>query len=399
MWTVSQLNRHVRELLEADYRLQDMWVTGEMSNLSRPSSGHMYFTLKEAKASVRCVMWRPEVSYLGWVPREGQAVEAHGHVSLYEAGGSYQFYVNILRPAGEGELYQAFLQLKDRLGAEGLFDPERKRPLPDWPRRIGVVTSPTAAALHDVLNVLRRRYPLADVILAPTPVQGDEAPQGIVASLEALNRDPAVDVILLVRGGGSLEDLWAFNQEAVARAIAASTVPVVAGVGHEVDFTIADFVADVRAPTPSAAAELATPDVVRIAEQLQHAYSNLHQTFSRGLGGMRWSLEAQVRAMLRASPHYQISTGRQRVDEMAGRLARGMEHGIAVRREALSGLTMTLGAVAPLSVLDRGYAIVTRAADGELVRRIAQVSPGEALEVRVSDGTFTAETTAPGEEG
>src|SRR3972149_4477212 len=258
VWTVSALNRRVRGVLDADETLQDVWVTGEISNLSRPASGHVYFTLKDAEASLRCVMWR-EIASRQILPREGQSVEVHGRISLYEAGGQYQLYADGLRPAGEGELYARFVALKARLEAEGLFAPERKRPLPAWPRRIAIVTSPSAAALQDVLTVLARRYPLAEVVLAATPVQGEHAPPEIVKALARANR-ARPDVILLVRGGGSLEDPWAFNDEGVVRAVAASAAPVVAGVGHETDVTLVDFAADRRAPTPSAAAELVVPE-------------------------------------------------------------------------------------------------------------------------------------------
>ena len=261
-WTVTDLTRYLRQLLEADSSLQGVWVQGEISNLSRPSSGHIYFTLKDSGASLRCVMWRNEAARLRFAPQDGMAIEAHGSISIYEAGGQYQLYADILRPLGEGALYQEFLRLKALLEAEGLFDPARKRSIPEFPRRIGIVTSPTGAALRDMLNTLRRRLPLAEVILAPTPVQGDEAPPGIVAALRSLNRVAAPDVILLARGGGSIEDLWAFNDERVVRAVTESAAPVITGVGHETDFTLADFAADLRAPTPTAAAELATPVTV-----------------------------------------------------------------------------------------------------------------------------------------
>ena len=247
-WTVTDLNRYLRQLLESDEHLQDIWVTGEVSNFSRPASGHIYFTLKDSSASLRCVMWRNTAQRQSFLPRDGEAIDVHGAISVYEAGGQYQLYADVFRQAGEGALYQEFLRLKAMLEAEGLFAPERKRPIPTRPNRIGIVTSATGAALQDMLNTLRRRYPLVEVVLAPTPVQGDEAPPKIVAALHDLARLANPDVILLARGGGSIEDLWAFNDEAVARAIAASPVPVITGVGHETDFTIADFVSDLRGP-------------------------------------------------------------------------------------------------------------------------------------------------------
>ena len=283
-WSVTDLTRYLRELLESDELLQDVWVKGEVSNFSRPASGHLYFTLKDSSASLRCVMWRNAVIRQSFTPRDGDAIEVHGSISIYEVGGQYQLYADIFRPAGEGALYQEFLRLKAKLEAEGLFAPERKRPIPPKPKRIGIVTSPTGAALQDMLNTLQRRYPLVEVVLAPTPVQGDEAPARIIAALQNVAEIAHPDVIILARGGGSIEDLWAFNDERVARAIAASPIPVITGVGHETDFTIADFVADLRAPTPTAAAELATPnqadlrlDLSELNDRLNRLLLSLHQ--------------------------------------------------------------------------------------------------------------------------
>ena len=236
--TVSELTGYLRQVLERDEVLQDLWVAGEISNFSRPSSGHLYFTLKDSSASVRCVMWRNTAARLNFSPREGMAVEAHGGMSVYEVSGQVQLYVDTMRPAGEGALYQEFLRLKALLDAEGLFDLERKRMIPERPQTIGIVTSPTGAALQDMLNTIRRRYPVAEVVLSPTAVQGVDAPPGIVAALAKINRSVHPDVILLGRGGGSIEDLWAFNDEAVVRAVAASEAPVISGVGHETDFTL-----------------------------------------------------------------------------------------------------------------------------------------------------------------
>src|SRR5512136_2978956 len=270
--TVGALTRYIREMFEVDYRLQDVWVEGEVSVVSRPSSGHIYFTLKDAAAQIACVMWKSAAPTFGALLVHGGQILAHGKVSVYEPRGSYQLYVDRVQPQGLGDLHAQFELLKARLEAEGLFAPERKRPLPEFPHRIGLVTSPTGAVIRDICNVLARRWPLVEVVLAPTQVQGEDAPPQIVAALDALYRrdDLAhiVDVIIVARGGGSLEDLWAFNDERVARKIAESPVPVVSGVGHETDFTIADFVADVRAPTPSAAAELITPDRAEFEAQL-----------------------------------------------------------------------------------------------------------------------------------
>jgi len=248
--TVSQLTFHIRKQLENDPTLQDAWVEGEISNLSRPASGHIYFTLKDKNASLKCMMWKQDAARLRVALQDGMAVEAHGRITVYEPQGTYQLAVNLIQPKGEGVLYQEFLRLKAMLEAEGLFDMERKRPIPELPRVIGIVTSGTGAALRDILNTLRRRYPLAQVILAPSPVQGVDAPPALVQALQTLNHQ-LPDVILLARGGGSIEDLWAFNDERVVRAVADSKAPVICGVGHETDFTLCDFAADLRAPTPS----------------------------------------------------------------------------------------------------------------------------------------------------
>jgi exodeoxyribonuclease VII large subunit len=394
-WTVSELNRHVRQILEIDIELRDVWVEGEVSNLSRPSSGHLYFTLKDAQASLRCVMWRSEAAQLQRLPHDGEAVEVHGHVGVYEAGGQYQLYADSLRPAGEGRLYQAFLMLKERLEKEGLFDPERKRPLPPFPKRIGVVTSPTGAALRDVVHVLRRRFPLVEVVLAPTPVQGDEAAPGIIAAIESLNGYIHPDVILVVRGGGSIEDLWAFNDEGVARAIVSSPAPVISGIGHETDFVIADFVADRRAPTPSAAAEIATPDQRDLLLDVRYAKGALIGAFQDLVDETRRGLERGVSALHRFSPYAQVANARQRVDDLQRRSLAALRHDLAIRRTGISGLAQTLAAVGPPAVLARGYAVVTRGVDGTVVRRTDQVNRGDRIDVRVGDGSFAAEVGSP----
>src|SRR5512134_3474560 len=256
-WTVSKLTFYIRKLLEENETLQDVWVQGEISNLSRPASGHVYFTLKDANASLKCVMWKTSATRLSLSLRDGMAVEVHGKIGIYEPQGQYQLYADQIRPVGEGALYQEFMRLKSMLEAEGLFDPGRKRPVPELPRKIGIVTSATGAALRDMLNTLRRRLPVVEVLLAPSAVQGVEAPPALVKAIQSLVMQ-SPDVILMARGGGSIEDLWAFNDERVVRAVANSPVPIICGVGHETDFTLCDFAADLRAPTPTAAAELAT---------------------------------------------------------------------------------------------------------------------------------------------
>lgn len=397
--TVTQVNQYLRQVLESDILLQDVWVQGEISNYSRPASGHLYFTLKDNAAALRCVMWKNAVLRLGLVLRDGMAVEVHGAVNIYEAAGQVQLYADTVRPAGEGYLYQEFLRLKARLEAEGLFDPQRKRPLPAFPHRIGIVTSPTGAALQDMLNIFRRRYPLAEVFLAPTPVQGAEAPLGIIAALALLNRSAHPDVILVARGGGSLEDLWAFNDERVARAIAASAAPVITGIGHETDFTIADFAADLRAPTPTAAAELATPNPVQdLGTALDEQYSRLVKAFSDSLATHRWVLAGQTSQLSHQSPLHRISSSRQRLDDLDRRARQALAHSLALRRARLQGLETYLASLGPQAVLQRGYAILTRTgADGPsgpgVVRSIHQVSPGDHLQAQVVDGIFDVTVT------
>lgn len=393
-WTVTQVNIYIREMLETDYTLQDLWLQGEISNWKRAASGHVYFTLKDSNASIRCVIWRSQAARLVYIPQEeGEAVLAHGRVSVYEAGGNYQFYVDELEPAGRGELYARFERIKARLAAEGLFEPELKRPLPLFPRCIGLVTSPTGAALRDILNVLRRRYPLARVILSPTQVQGETAPGQIIAALQAVARQP-VDVIFLARGGGSLEDLWAFNDESLARAIAACPVPVVTGVGHEVDFTIADFVADVRAPTPSAAAEIATPDADELRRALLSQQRMLTDIFQQLIAEKRGELRDRQWSLERLSPQGRVDNFRQRLDTLLDRAGQQLRHRLALQRERVNNLAAQLETLNPQATLGRGYAIVQK--ERAVVTSKSQVKPGDEITIRVSDGEFGAAVKATG---
>ncbi|HEX9597713.1 MAG TPA: exodeoxyribonuclease VII large subunit, partial [Anaerolineales bacterium] len=302
IWSVREISRYLRDLIESTEPLQNIWVQGEISNFSRPKSGHWYFTLKDTTAQLPCVMWRTAAELQLTVPEDGESVQVHGGLSVYEAGGRYQLYVDEIRPAGEGKLYQDFLRLKAKLEAEGLFALERKRALPGLPRRIGIVTSPVGAALRDILNTITRRFPLAEVIVAPAAVQGPEAPAQLAAALRRLNQFAQPDLILLARGGGSLEDLAAFNSEKLARTIVASQAPVVCGIGHETDFTIADFAADLRAPTPTAAAELATPNKLDLAESLAELSQRLARSFFGLVREQRWALQATVQTLERHSP-------------------------------------------------------------------------------------------------
>ena len=389
-WTVTRLTAHLRQVIEADPALQDVWVRGELSNVSRPASGHWYFTLKDAGASLRGVMWKTEASRLKLPLRDGMEVEAHGKIGIYEVGGQYQLYADVLRPVGEGALYAEFLRLKSMLEAEGLFDSSRKREIPQLPRRIGIVTSSTGAALRDMLNTLRRRLPIADVVLAPSPVQGADAPPALVAALQNLNRIQP-DVILVARGGGSIEDLWAFNDERVVRAVAASDAPVISGVGHETDFTLTDFASDLRAPTPTAAAELATPVTLY---DLASAMSDLGQRVEMALANLiqnnRVALASVESRLKFYSPARRLQSERQRADEWSRRLVAASAHRLALEAEKVAGLGKRLVALSPFEVLARGYAVVTRSADGSLIRSVGQVKENEVIEVRVSDGQFGA---------
>jgi len=394
-WTVTELTRYLRQLLEADSDLQGIWVQGEISNLSRPSSGHVYFTLKDAGASLRCVMWRNDAARQRFDFEEGMAIEAHGNISIYEAGGQYQLYADVLRPLGEGALYQEFLRLKALLEAEGLFDTARKRSIPALPRRIGVVTSPSGAALSDILNTLRRRLPIAEVVFAPTPVQGEEAPPEIISAITALNLLAMPDVILLARGGGSIEDLWAFNDEGVVRAVVNSAAPVITGVGHETDFTLVDFAADLRAPTPTAAAELATPVTVM---DLRSNLAELGEVLADGvtaLVGRRRESASWLDGRLRlASPARRLQTERQRLDDLFRRGNAAQVHRLELEAEKLGGLGNQLQALGPLRVLERGYAIVTK--KEKVVSSVDQVEEGDALKIRVKDGQFSTRVTENG---
>jgi len=422
--SVSQLNRAVAALLE--HGLPPLGVVGEISNFTRAASGHWYFTLKDAGAQVRAVMFRGRAQGVGFVPREGDRVEVRALAGLYAARGDFQLTVEAMRRAGAGDLFQRFLQLKEKLQREGLFDAERKRALPALPRAVGVVTSPQAAALRDVLATLRRRAPQVPVVLYPSAVQGADAPAALLAALAAAGARGECDVLLLVRGGGSIEDLWAFNDEALARAIAASPVPVVSGVGHETDFTIADFVADARAPTPTAAAALAVPARHELAERAGALARRLAHAWTRASDAREQRLDTAAR-LLRSPSAYRAARA-QALASAAARLAAAMRASVAAARwrlardatrlrapgaaaasERLAGLARRLaraqavlaqrGAqrldalghklvlVSPDAVLARGYAIVRRA-DGAVLRRALDAAEGERLDVRLSDGAL-----------
>ncbi|MEO8356563.1 MAG: exodeoxyribonuclease VII large subunit [Chloroflexota bacterium] len=390
-WTVSKLTFYIRRLLEENEQLQDVWVQGEISNLSRPASGHVYFTLKDSNAALKCVMWKTSAARLRLPLQDGMEVEVHGRIGVYEISGQYQLYADQIRPVGEGALYQEFMRLKSMLEAEGLFEPERKRPIPMLPRKIGIVTSATGAALRDILNTLRRRLPIVDVLLAPSPVQGIEAPPALVKAIQSLVRQ-SPDVIIMARGGGSIEDLWAFNDERVIRAVANSQVPIICGVGHETDFTLCDFAADLRAPTPTAAAELATQLTLwDLLAQVENYKSRLSSSTLRLLAEQQNILSSLVAGLRYASPDRRIQSERQRVDELARRAHSSLLHRVQLQSARLHGMQRRLEALSPLAVLARGYAVVTQKDDGSVISRVAQTQQGQQVNIRFSDGEVDAE--------
>ncbi len=394
--TVADLTRYLRDLLDGDEFLRDVWVQGEISNFSRPPSGHLYFTLKDSTAALKCVVWRSNAARLRVEPYNGLAVEAHGAIKIFERDGQYQLYVDGMRPSGEGLLFQEFIRLKNRLEEEGLFDEDRKRPVPAYPNRIGIVTSPTGAALQDMLNTLTRRYPLAEVYLAPCAVQGDAAPPEIVAALQVLGQHIMPDVILLARGGGSLEDLWAFNDERVVRAIAASPVPIITGVGHETDFTLADFASDLRAPTPTGAAMMATPDRADLQITLAALQGRLVESASDQVNRRQQDLDFALHRLERASPALLVRGERQRLNNWQDRSRRAVTHHLELRRARWQGIKNRLQALNPDSILQRGFALIEKP-DGSLIHSAAQASPGDKINVRLWDGSLRArvEDTAP----
>ncbi|NMB55383.1 MAG: exodeoxyribonuclease VII large subunit [Leptolinea sp.] len=384
-FSVTEVTRYLRTLLESDAVLQDIWIAGEVSNISRPASGHIYFTLKDSAAAIKCVVWRSTVFRLPDM-QVGSQIEAHGSVSVYERDGAYQLYVDAVRLRGEGELYQEFLRLKTRLEADGWFDEERKRSLPERPRTIGIVTSPTGAALQDMLNTLRGRYCLAEIVIAPAAVQGVEAPGEIVAAIRRLNEQVHPDVILVARGGGSMEDLWAFNDESVVRAVAESDAPVVTGIGHETDFTLADFAADVRAPTPTGAAVMATPSREDLLAELQAVLQDLNYELISRLETSHISLRQAHSRLDRESPIRRIERERQQVDGLAANVERGLRGRLQFFRMRLVNNASRLAILNPQAVLQRGYALV-QLEDGTLVRSADQLAVNTRTVTRLARGS------------
>jgi len=388
--TVRELNARVRTLLENKF--ETVWVAGELSNVKKAPSGHWYFCLKDAEAQVECAMFRGRAQFLDFRPENGQQVEVRARVTLYEARGQYQLVVDEIRRAGLGALYEAFEKLKARLEAEGLFAPERKRELPSFPRAIGVVTSPVGAAVRDVLTTLARRAPMIPVVVYPAQVQGEGAGAQVARAIAKANARAECDVLIICRGGGSLEDLWAFNEEAVARAIVTSAIPVVSGVGHETDFSIADFVADVRAATPTAAAAAATPDTAALRGEVDARARRLARSVRRTLESAAQRLDHAGRRLL--TPAERLERLRSRIAQCARGLRRAAGSAHELRALALARLERSLAHLDPTQVLGRGYSIV-RGADGHVRKSSAGLAPGAPLDITFAEGGAAVTVTKP----
>ena len=393
--SVTALNQYVKQLLDRDRLLSQVMVRSEISNYKVYPSGHHYFTLKDAESSVRCVMFRREAASLRFRPENGMKVIVSGRVSVFPRDGAYQLYCSRMVPDGVGELAFAFEQLKNKLYKEGLFDPAHKKPIPAFPHTIALVTSPAGAAVRDMIRILGARYPMAKVLVVPVRVQGEEAPEEICRGLDLVNACQLADLIITGRGGGSMEDLWAFNDERVARAIYRSQIPVISAVGHEPDVTIADFVADLRASTPSNGAELAVPNQQDLRDTLAHWDARLQKSMDRHLQTRREKLGRLRTSPFLQSPLRGIQEKRLVLDYQQQRLAHAMENTVGEERRRLGRLAASLDALSPFKVLARGYSI-TQTDDGSVVSEIRQVNPGDKLRVRVSDGTITC--TAEGKE-
>ena len=391
IWTIGDLNSLIKASLQHQSVLQGCWVTGEISNYKRHMpSGHWYFTLKDQKAALKAVMFCSRASLVPFIPQNGLKVLAHGDVRLYEKEGSIQLYVDELSPRGAGELFLAFEQLKARLAAEGLGDAARKRPLPTYPTCVGVVTSPTGAAVHDIVRVARRRNPHVRLVLVPAAVQGADAPKELVRALDRAGRWGCCDVIIIGRGGGSIEELWAFNTEEVARAVAACPVPVISAVGHEIDFTMTDFVADLRAPTPSAAAELAVPAAEEITGILLSMESRLRKAWEGQFWRKRYQLELLEQRPGLRDPYRTLTMCGGRLLDIEKRLAHMRIGLMSKKNDRLHLFSSRLHALSPLAVLSRGYSVVQDSRGG-VISSVVGVEPGAGVDVRLADGRLTCE--------
>ncbi len=388
--TVTQLNEYVKKLIDTTPALTDISVKGEISNFKNHySTGHFYFTLKDDGGLIRAVMFRSSASKLKFMPEDGMKVVAHGRVSAFVRDGQYQLYVDYLEPDGIGALYIAYEQLKRKLEAEGLFDPARKKPIPKIPTRVGIITSATGAAVRDMINVAGRRFPYAKLILYPALVQGPDAPPQLIAGVQYFNETASADVIIIGRGGGSLEDLWAFNDEQLARTVAASRIPVISAVGHETDFTICDFAADRRAPTPSAAAELALPETQELKRKINNIISRENAVLTQIITRHRQHLSRLSAARVLTSPMHFIDDKRMAVISLAERMTLSEKNALSLKTARLSAVVGKLDALNPLSVLSRGFSAVY-GTDGKIVKSTAQMQVGETITLRVADGEADA---------
>lgn len=390
IYTVSQVNQYIKSLLDRDRELTALYVRGEISNYKAYPSGHHYFSLKDGEGAIRCVMFKREAMSLRFRPENGMKVIAFGRVAVFPRDGQYQLYCSALTPEGVGDLHMAFEQLKQKLYAEGLFDPAHKKPIPRFPKRIALVTSSAGAAVRDMLRILGARWPMAEVFLLPVRVQGAEAPGEICAAIAWANRHQVADLIITGRGGGSMEDLWAFNDENVARTIYHSDIPVISAVGHEPDVTIADFVADLRAATPSNAAELAVPDQNEVAVWLRQMEGRLAQAMGRKLDSARRDLDRAARCRALQDPMNYVDDKRMVLDYQREKLAAGLNTALSRERQRFGQLASKLDALSPLKVLGRGYAI-PRKVDGSVVRSTADVASGDSLKLRVADGEINCQ--------
>ncbi len=385
--TVSEITRRIKHTLETGF--SSVSVEGEISNFKLHSSGHMYFALKDSSATLSAVIWRSKVQALSFQPADGMRVIANGRVSVYEMRGNYQLDITSMRLAGAGELQLAFERLKTKLAAEGLFDEERKKPIPEYPERIGIITSPTGAALHDMLNILRRRFPAVEVIVHPVRVQGIGAAGEIAEAIRDFNRFGKVDVMIVGRGGGSLEDLWAFNEEPVARAIAYSKIPIISAVGHEIDFTIADFVADLRAPTPSAAAELAVRDRFALLEILRDNWYHMHENVAGIIAYRRERIRNLLNSYSFNRPRDLLRQYSQRVDELERTMTAALSHNISMMHAASQSLRSQLNALDPHAVLRRGYAIVRK--NNHVISSHKKLRANDKIEIQFHDGMTSSQ--------
>ncbi len=390
--SVSQLNRYVKSIIEQDRNLQTVFVQGEISNFTNHyKTGHFYMTIKDEFSSIKAVMFKTANMRLKFMPENAMSVIIKGRVSVFERDGQYQLYIDDMQPDGIGALSYAFEQLKERLAKEGLFDAAKKKTIPSYPRRVGVVTSPTGAAIRDIINVISRRFPLTELILCPVAVQGDYAAPQIKAAIEEFNKQKAADVLIVGRGGGSIEELWAFNEELVARAVAASEIPVISAVGHETDFTICDFAADLRAPTPSAAAELAVPDMYQQKEMLGNMKWRLDSAVSDKIGVERAKLEIKKSVLQRMSPQNYIDNLRVRCDRASMAMENAVKQGVTVKSKEFSALCAKLDAMSPLKILARGYSVATK--EGRIITDVSDVRKGDAISIRVGNGNIGCEVT------